>query len=139
MHWREAGMDDWLNRLAELLLGRVEGPLHFRFLLQPVMAVLLAVRDGRLDANAGRTPYFWSLFTEPNRRWEKLRAGWRSVSRVFLLAVALDFLYQFLVLPRLYPVHAVIVAIALAIVPYLFLRGLVTRISAAGRLTRKPE
>ena len=132
-------MDDWLNRLAELLLGRVEGPLHLRFLLQPIMAVLLAIRDGRLDANTGRTPYFWSLFTEPGQRWERLRAGWRSVSRVFLLAIALDFLYQFLVLPRLYPMHALIVAIALAITPYLFLRGLVTRIGAAGRLTRKSE
>ena len=132
-------MDALLNQLAELLLGRVEGPLHFRFLLQPVMAVLLAVRDGRMDANAGRTPYFWSLFTEPHQRWEKLRAGWRSVSRVFLLAVALDFLYQFLVLPRLYPVHALIVALILAIIPYLFFRGLVTRISAASRVTRKVE
>lgn len=121
-------MDELLNKLGELLLGRVDGPLHFRFLLQPVMAIFFAFRDGIKDAKEGRTPYFWSLFTEPEKREKKIREGWKSVSKVFLLALVLDLVYQFIELPRLYPLHALIVAIALAIVPYLLLRGLVTRI-----------
>ena len=51
-------MDEFLNKMAELMLGRVEGPLHFRLVLQPVMAVLLAVRDGRADAKAGKKTVF---------------------------------------------------------------------------------
>ncbi|MBP2641529.1 MAG: hypothetical protein H6Q66_2480 [Firmicutes bacterium] len=132
-------MEDLLNRLGELLLGRVDGPLHFRLLLQPVMATLLAVKAGIADAKVGRTPYFWSLFSEPDQRRKHLREGWKSVSKVFLLAFALDLAYQFLELPRLYPLHALIVAIALAIVPYLLLRGLVTRISTAAGVKRKHE
>ncbi|MBP1765680.1 MAG: hypothetical protein H6Q65_2738 [Firmicutes bacterium] len=121
-------MEDLLNKLGELLLGRVEGPLHFRLLLQPAMAIFFAFRDGIKDAKAGRTPYFWSLFTEPDKRAKKIREGWKSVSKVFLLAFFLDLAYQFLELPRLYPFHALMVAVYLAIIPYLLLRGLVTRI-----------
>ncbi|MBP1764336.1 MAG: hypothetical protein H6Q65_1394 [Firmicutes bacterium] len=132
-------MEDLLNKLGELLLGRVDGPLHFRFLLQPVVAVLLAVKAGIADAKLGRTPYFWSLFSEPDQRQKHLREGWKSVSKVFVLAFVLDLVYQFLELPRLYPLHALIIAVALAIVPYLLLRGLVTRISTAAGVKQKHE
>lgn len=117
-----------MNKVGELLLGRVEGPLHFRLLLQPVMAIIFAFRDGIKDAKEGRTPYFWSLFTEPGKREQKIREGWKSVSKVFMLAFILDLIYQYIELPRLYPLQALIVAITLAIVPYLLLRGFVTRI-----------
>lgn len=132
-------MDELLNRLGALLLGRVEGPLHFRLLLQPVVAILLAFKAGIADAKAGRTPYFWSLFSEPGQRRKRLREGWKSVSKVFLLAFVLDIVYQFLELPRLYPFHALIIAVTLAIVPYLLLRGLVTRISTAAGVKWKHE
>ncbi len=47
------------------LIARIDGPLHFRFYIQPLMATLLAVRDGRRDALAGRGAYLWSLVTDP--------------------------------------------------------------------------
>ena len=51
---------------------------------------------------------------------------------MFILALALDAVYQIVELRFLYPGEAVIVALLLAIVPYLILRGLVTR-----RMSRK--
>jgi hypothetical protein len=39
------------------LLARLSGPGAFRFVLQPLVAVLLGIRDGRADAKAGRPPY----------------------------------------------------------------------------------
>lgn len=36
------------------LLARPGGPMSFRFLLQPVMAAIVAIRDGRRDARRGR-------------------------------------------------------------------------------------
>jgi hypothetical protein len=74
------------------ILDRPDGPLAFRFYFQPAMAVFLALRDGIRDAKAGRPAYLWSLFTDPAGRLERLRDGWRSVGKIFVLAMVLDLL-----------------------------------------------
>jgi hypothetical protein len=119
--------DVWL-RFAENMVNRVSGPMKFRLLLQPTMAALLAIRSGLKDARAGKPPYFWTVATDPTARAELLRDGWKSVGKVFVLALALDVVYQIIELRFVYPGEAVIVAFLLAIVPYLLLRGLVTRL-----------
>ena len=48
---------------------------------------------------------------------------------MFILALALDVVYQIIVLRFVYPGEALIVAFILAITPYLILRGLVTRLA----------
>ena len=55
-------MDDTFNRMINDLFSRLDGPLHFRFFLQPAMATFFAIRDGLHDAREGRPAYFWSLF-----------------------------------------------------------------------------
>jgi len=57
-----------------------------------------------------------------------IKDGWKSVGRVFVLAVAMDVIYQRYVMHFVYPGEAIIVAFILAIVPYLIVRGLVTRL-----------
>lgn len=42
------------------LIDRVSGPMRFRLILQPVMAVIFAIRAGLKDAKEGRPPYFWA-------------------------------------------------------------------------------
>lgn len=121
-------MEELFNKFAELLLGRVEGPMNFRLLLQPVMAIVLGIKGGRADATAGKSTYFWSLFTVPEGRAKRLREGWKPVSNIFLFAIVLDIMYQYLATPHIYPRQALIVAFVLAIIPYLIARGLVTRI-----------
>ncbi len=56
-----------------------------------------------------------------------LMDGWKSVGKVFVLALVLDVVYQIIVMRFVYPGEAFITAVLLAIVPYLTLRGLVTR------------
>lgn len=121
-------MEDFLNGLAGFFGGRIEGPMKFRFLLQPTIAIILAVKSGVADAKAGRKPYFWSLFTEPAQRCQHIREGWKSVSNVFVLAIVLDIVYQWITSHRFHPGQALLVATTLAIVPYLFFRGAVTRL-----------
>ena len=58
-----------------------------------------------------------------------IKDGWKSVGKVFIIALVLDAVYQIVVLRFLYPGEALIVAFVLAIVPYLILRGLVTRLA----------
>jgi hypothetical protein len=117
----------WLRFIGNFL-HRVEGPLHFRFVLQPVMAVIFATIGGVRDAKVGKGPYFWSLFSDPQHRTELLKDGWKSIGKVFILAIVLDVIFQIRELHTVYPGEALIVALLLAIIPYLLVRGLVTRL-----------
>lgn len=121
-------MDGFFDWVEKFFFKRIEGPLKFRFLLQPFIATIVAVKSGIADAKAGRTPYFWSLFSEPDQLSRHLREGWKSVSRVFLFALFLDIAYQWIVSRRFHPGQAFLVAITLAIVPHLLFRGTVNRI-----------
>lgn len=121
---------DTLTRVIENLFGRLDGPLHFRFIFQPLMAVIFAIKDGIKDSHEGRVPYFWALFTEPGHRREMLRTGWKSVGKIFIIALILEAVYQFKV-GTFYPGEALIVAFVLAIVPYVLLRGPANRLTPA--------
>ena len=130
-------MDIW-TRVGDQLLDRVTGPMKFRLVFQPLMATIFAVRSGLRDARAGRTPYFWCLISDPAQRTDMLRDGWKSVGKVFILAVVLDVIYQIIELRFVYIGETIIVAFVLAILPYLCLRGLVTRF-ARWRMARKDD
>ena len=126
-------MADILTRVFGDLVARLGGPLHFRFYFQPLMAVVFAAIDGRRDARVGRPPYSWTLLTQTGQRLELMRLGWRSVGKVFILALLLDAIYQVRVSHSFYPGEALIVALALAVVPYLLLRGTVNRLARRKR------
>jgi hypothetical protein len=66
-----------------------------------------------------------------------LREAFKAVSRVFAFAIIMDLIYQLAVLRQFYPLEALIVAFALAFLPYILLRGPVNRI--ARFLKRPPE
>jgi hypothetical protein len=121
-------MEEWLSRLGEDLIGRVSGPMKLRLILQPLMATLLAVRDGLKDARQGRPPWFWAVFTTASHRRDLVRDGWKSVGKVFLLAVVLDTVYQFIELRWFYPFESILVACLLALVPYILIRGPANRV-----------
>ncbi|HEU4647796.1 MAG TPA: hypothetical protein VFS33_01955 [Gemmatimonadales bacterium] len=120
--------DDIFSRTWQEIVARPGGPLAMRFYLQPLMATLLALRDGLADARTGQPPYFWAICFEPGCRRELIRSGWQSIAKVFCIAMALDVLYQLIVLKGFRPLQTMLVAVALAIVPYLLVRGPISRI-----------
>ena len=122
-------IDDLWMRVAENLSARVSGPMSLRLFLQPTMATLFAIRAGLKDARAGQPPFLWALLTDNKSRASLLRDGWKDIGKVFLIAVALDVVYQLIVARFVYPGEVIIVAIVLAILPYLIVRGLATRIA----------
>jgi hypothetical protein len=122
-------MDNLMARVGSQLIERVSGPMKFRLVLQPCMAAFFAIRSGLADARAGKTPYFWCLLTDPAQRDDMLKDGWKSVGKIFILALVLDVVYQIIELRFVYVGEAIIVAFILAIAPYLILRGLVTRVA----------
>jgi hypothetical protein len=110
-------MEEWLARFVENMTGRLTGPLHFRFLMQPAMAAILAIRSGIQDARDGRPPYFWAMFTDPANAGKLLHDGWQAVAHIFVIAVTMDVVYQLVILRWVYVLETLLVALALAVLP----------------------
>jgi len=113
-----------IQRLWHDLIQRPDAPMRFRFILQPVMAAIVAIRDGLNDVRAGRTPYFWRALGVT-----RLREGLNATARIILLGILMDAIYQIIVLGRFYPGEAMIIALVLAFVPYLLIRGPAARLA----------
>jgi hypothetical protein len=116
------------SEFISYFIGRFDGPLHFRFYAQPLIAILLATRDGWRDARAGRQPFTRTMLKDPSQRRQLLLGGWKRISRVFFIALAMDFIYQLIARNGFQPAEALWVALLLAIVPYVLLRGPVDRL-----------
>jgi len=129
-------MEEFFTRVLTGLSDRVGGPMTFRIILQPLMAGLLAMRAGLKDAREGRPPYLWTILTDSTQRVALVREGWKAVARIFVLAIVMDVIYQWIVRRWIYPGETLIVAVALAVFPYLLLRGPINRL--ARRLRRQP-
>ena len=118
-----------LQRGVEQLLGRAGGPLRFRLFIMPLVVTTLALRAGLKDARGGQPAFLWAILTNPAERPRLLRSAVKDVGRIFIVAVVLDTTYQLVVLRAFYPVQLVIIAVACAIVPYVVIRGPVTRLT----------
>ena len=118
-----------LTRFWDQLIAQPSGPLAFRFILQPVMATILAILDGLKDARAGRSPYLRVILSDPSQRVAYLREGLKRLSRVIVFAFVMDAIYQVIVLRRFYPVEALVTVFVLAVLPYLLLRDATHRIA----------
>ena len=122
-------MDEILARIWENLGGRIGGPMKFRLLIQPLMVSLFA-DSCRHQGCARRTTRLTSgpcsAIRSPDR--SLLRDGWKDIAKIFTMAVVIDVIYQLIVERWVYPLESLIVAIVLAVIPYLLLRGPVTRI-----------
>ena len=110
---------------------RGSGPLSMRFILQPTLASLLAIRAGWKDARAGRPPFLWAALTNPAARGELVRSGWKDMSKMFVMAAVLDSIYQVIVHKRIVFIAALLTATLLALAPYAVMRGPANRIAKA--------
>jgi len=127
-------LDIWLRIWDDITSGR-HAPLAFRFILQPAVAAFFAFRAGRQDARDGRPFYMWALVHDRAQRKALLREGWQHVGKVFIVAIVMDAVFQFISVRWFYPGEAVMVAAILALLPYLVVRGLVNRILRPRRHT----
>ena len=121
---------EFFTQVGDMLIGREHGPLHLRFVFQPLVAVVIATRVGIRDAREGLPDFlFLAAIMDKARRAELLREVWRNVGKVLIVAFTLDVIYELIVWRRVYPIQAVLVAVVLAVVPYLLIRGPATRIA----------
>jgi hypothetical protein len=132
-------MTAMLMRIVQNLVARLNGPLTLRLILQPLTASIIAIRAGIADARLKWAPYLWAVLTDPARRRSLLRAGWKDIGAVFTVAVVLDVIYQVIARRWVYPGEAVLVAVLLAVVPYLALRGPARRFMRARIFKKRKE
>jgi hypothetical protein len=132
-------MEELWTRFWTDVVGRWDGPLDFRLILQPAMAIFFGVRDGLRFAREGRSFLLWGGPKDPAERTAQLRSTWRSIGKVFLLAIVLDVIYQLWVFRWLFVPQTLFVAVVVALLPYLLVRGAVNFIATMRRGPGPPD
>ena len=69
------------GKRIDYILALLSGPGTFRFVIQPAIAILLGLRDGRNDAKSGRPPYFRGQLLDKGKRKESLKGGIHPLKR----------------------------------------------------------
>lgn len=113
--------------LVEWLGHAMNGPLALRFVLQPAMAVLLGIRDGRRDARTGAAPFFYRIRIARSQRRSLLRSAWSTLAFPLVLAFALDSFVQLAIEQRYQLRTSLAVGLLLVGLPYCLVRGLACR------------
>jgi hypothetical protein len=126
-------MEELFTRFWNDLAARVHGPLKLRFVLQPLMATIMAIRTGLQDARDGHPPYLWTILMDKSERRALLLKRLAADMRVLFLAILIDAIYQLLVLQQIYPLEMLTVGLVLAVLPYVLLRGPVNRMATIWR------
>jgi hypothetical protein len=108
---------------------RLTGPGRFRFVLQPLMAIVLGVVGGLADARAGRPPYLYALILRRDQCRELMKSGLETVVNLLLMGVLLDAIFQWVILGSSHPGAALVVGPVLIVLPYAAARALANRLS----------
>ncbi|MEN9798363.1 MAG: hypothetical protein RL653_2059 [Pseudomonadota bacterium] len=120
-------------RLFAWIFAAAHAPFAMRFVLQPVLALVLGMRDGRWDARDGRPPFGSELVARKGQRARLAREALGRVAVPFTLAVVLDGVVQWLVEGRVRLLDAAGVGALLVACPYVLARGLANRWVVRGR------
>jgi hypothetical protein len=126
-------MNELAQKVVEGIVARVVGPMSFRFIMQPAIAVLLGIRDGRLDAKAGTPPYIFDLVFKPEDRHRAISSALQSLLTPVIVGTVLDAIAQFLIFQRIHLLPALLVGAFVMGVPYSLARGISNRVITAMR------
>jgi hypothetical protein len=124
------------GRIIDAIAARIAGPMSARFILGPVIAVVLGTRDGIADARAGTPPFIYDLVVHPRGRARDLRGAFKSLLIPLLVATVLDGIVQYMLFEHVRPGAAVLVGSCVMGLPYALARGVSNRIASARRRAR---
>lgn len=116
---------------------RFTGSGNFRFILQPVVAIILGMYGGLGDARAGKPPYLLGLVFHAKHRRELLRSGFAAISNLLAIGIILDIIFQFVLYRAIHPGAALLVGPILICVPYAISRALTTRLTQMLRKSKE--
>ena len=115
----------------DYLLELIAGPGTFRFVIQPVLAIILGARDGRNDAKSSTPPILYLLLLGSGKRREALKGGLHAIALPLILAVALDSILQIYIFGVWRLQWALVVGVCLVGIPYILARGITNRVFSA--------
>ena len=107
---------------------RLTGPGRLRFVLQPLIAIILGIRGGLADARAARPVGLSALFNDRELRAQLVRSGLAHIAILVLMGILVDSVCQWLILGTSFPGAALVVGPVLIAAPYSVSRGLTNRI-----------
>jgi hypothetical protein len=117
------------QRFFEDMLARLSGAGRFRFILQPMAALIVGMRDGIKDSRVGCPPFLAALVSHRARRADLLRSAFASVRDLVAIAIILDVISQFLIFREVHPGAALVLGPVLIAVPYSISRAVANRIA----------
>ncbi len=106
---------------------RFSGPGGFRFIVQPVVAIILGIRNGLTDARARPPPYLYGIVFHRDLSHPLIRSGFENLANLLLLGILLDSIFQWLIYGISHPGAALVVGPTLIIAPYAIARALTNR------------
>jgi hypothetical protein len=114
-------------QFLEELPQRFVGPGRFRFVVQPLVAMVLGWRGGLNDARAGQPAYLYGLLFGSEDRREMLRSGLAAVRDLIAMGIVLDAVAQLLIYGQIHPGAALVIGPVLICLPYAIARALTNR------------
>ena len=118
--------------MPDTLDAMLHGPGRARFILQPLIAIILGVKDGRFDVVAGRPAYLAALAFSKDVRKEEVTTAVRTISTPLAVAVALDAVLQYVIFDAVHLWRALAVGGTLVALPYVAARALADRFLRRG-------
>jgi hypothetical protein len=103
--------------------------MSIRFILQPIVGIILGIRDGLADAKAGFPPFNMDMLFHPENRRRDLMSALKAILKPIILGTILDCIAQYLIFKHVRLIPAVIVAALVMGVPYALARGFTNRIA----------
>jgi hypothetical protein len=118
---------------------RISGPGRFRFILQPLIAVILGIRGGRSDALEGRPPYLFGILFHRDLRKGLLRSGLETVINLILMGILMDAVFQRIILGVSHPGAALVIGPVLILAPYTIARAFTNRFSRMAKTIKRAD
>lgn len=113
------------------------GKGQIRFLIQPLVAIVLGARLGIADAKEGHHPFLFRLFRGDEPRGELFKKSLSDVVMPMCLAIVIDCILQYYTLGVVRLFAAVIVGLVLVWLPYSLARALTNRLMRRRHAERK--
>lgn len=112
----------------ETIVRDLGGKGQFRLMLQPLAAVILGVRLGIADADAGKPPFLNRLITHRHQRWKIFEESLSDAVFPLVVALVMDGILQHITFGRIRPLAALVVGGLLVWLPFVFTRAVSNRI-----------
>ncbi len=108
----------------DYIIELLSGPGNLRFVLQPLIAILLAIRDGRNDAKSGTPAFLAEMVSGSGPRGATLKVSMKATLMPFSVAVILDSILQIVIFDVWRLQWALVVGLFLVGIPYVVVRSI---------------